>query len=243
MPTVHPRPLLQASPLLAPFRGLGNAAWATLSSLASATPFAKPSLLATASRPDSHSPEGLARLAGHFKQGWRALRLLAFPARPSTAGCQSDTPAVETGNNAAWADPGNLAKLTPIGQPNLLFVRTSGMEPSRTPATPPGPGSATWRSSRPLASPVCSLTWAGPTRTLPPAWQRRQGDSRNLVELWPIGLPCRLPGSRRPNPAPHRFIGSAQGGAGRQLGHLSMPRTSCLVVPLPISVGVLFPLP
>ena len=58
-----------------------------------------------------------------------------------------------------------------------------------------------------------------------------------------LSRPCRLPRSGRPIPAPHSPIGFAQAGARRRLGLVSMPSTNCLVVPLPISVGVLFPLP
>lgn len=85
--------------------------------------------------------------------------------------------------------------------------QASGMEPSSTPATQPGRFKQPWRSSRPMAHPVCSLTWAGPIRTLPPAWQRRQGDCRKLVELTPIGAPVRS--LARDGPAPHPTASTA----------------------------------
>ena len=167
------------------------------------TPIGWPKLLATAGPARLAVSRRLGKSGWAIQEGLASSMPIGFPSPPFHCG-MSDGCAVEAGNNAAWAGPGNLAKLTPIGQPSLLFVRTSGMEPSRTSATQPRHFKQGWRSSRPLASPACSLTRAGPTRTLPPAWQRRQGESRNLVELWPAGLPrgCCWPSPRPSTPLP-----------------------------------------
>jgi hypothetical protein len=145
-------------------------------------------------------------------------------------------------SSAGWAGPTTWQSSRPLASPACSLRSASGMEPSSTPATQPGPLQQLWRGSRPTARPVCSLTWAGPTRTLPPARQRSQGDP-HLGGAHAHWHPRLLAGSGRPNPAPHWQNGSATAEARRRLGQVSMPRTQLLVVPLPISTGVLGPLP
>ena len=55
-------------------------------------------------------------------------------------------------------------------------------KPSKGSAMQPGPRSARWRTSGPLAGPVCPLTRAGPTPTVPPAWAGWLGTSNSLGE-------------------------------------------------------------
>ena len=86
--TVHPASISQGRPDSTQFRTLGNAAWASLSKSASATPSDWPKRLAAVGRPDSHPLEGLARQPGLVMQGWRTLGPLPVPVCPSTAGCR-----------------------------------------------------------------------------------------------------------------------------------------------------------
>lgn len=68
--------------------------------------------------------------------------------------------------NAAWAVQADLAKLTPIGQPSLLFdADRPDSHPPDGLATLPGPLQQLWRSPRPLVGPVGYLAQAVPTRT------------------------------------------------------------------------------
>ena len=86
--TVHPASLSQGRPDSTQFQGLGEAAWASLRKLASATPNGRPKRLAAAGRPDSHPLEGSARQPGLVILVWRTLAPLAAPVCLSTAGCR-----------------------------------------------------------------------------------------------------------------------------------------------------------
>ena len=199
--TVHPASLSPSRPDSTQFRRLGKAAWASLGKLASATPTDWPKRLAAVGRPDSHPLDCLARQPGLAWTGWRTLRSVAGPVCPSTAGCRLSR-AVETGSNAAWADPADRRALRSLPCPSLLMARASDRRPLQagTSAAQAEPGN--WATSAPLARPVGFAAVGRPDANPPDGLATWTGPT---PATWPTSGPLAAPvhSTLRADPNPH----------------------------------------
>ena len=174
-----PPSLSQGRPDSTQFRKLGNAAWASIRNLASATPIDWPKRLAAAGRPDSHPLGGSARQPGLALQSWRTLGPLAVPVCPSTAGCR-----LSVLSRQVQAQPGRSQQMgelyTPCPAPVCSWRGPLIGDRIWQEQAQPRRGPANWRALRPLPARSALLLRAGRTRNLPKAWQRGLGQLSQL---------------------------------------------------------------